>query len=162
VAVGPDGTPHTLVDKAAAAELLSKKAPAVAKELKPRAAAKPYDYSAENKKREQQFAAEKAAEKALLQLAAKKLKGDVFAVLDVLVASVDEYDGKRYRELAGIPADAKKLTDDQRLTFLLASALGREGSEMLASKEPMKSRPYSSEASPSKREPFSTGPMRQR
>lgn len=134
VAVGPDGTPHTLVDKAAAAELLAKKAPAVAKELKPRAAAKPYDYAAENKKRQQQFVAEKAAEKALLQLAAKKLKGDVFAVLDVLVASVDEYDGKRYRELAGIPADAKKLTDDQRLMFLLTSALRREGSELLAKK----------------------------
>lgn len=134
VAVGPDGTPHTLVDKAAAAELLAKKAPAVAKELKPRPASKPYDYAAENKKREQQYAAEEAAQTALLQLASKKLKGDVFAVLDVLVDSLNDYDMKHFSKLAGIPAGAKKLTEDQRLMVLLASALDRGGGELLAKK----------------------------
>jgi ParB/RepB/Spo0J family partition protein len=124
VAVGPDGKPHTLVDKAAAAELLKKEAPALAKALKPSGGSSGgYDWRAENEKLELKRQAYQVARAQVVTAALKTWKGDVFKVLRFFVDSMGSWERNNAAELAGVPKGAKSLTDEQRLSILICVAL---------------------------------------
>jgi ParB/RepB/Spo0J family partition protein len=125
-----DGRPHILIERAKVAKLLKKDAPkvaaAVAKWKDPYAYGSSTDsYKKKQAKRKKEQAAEKVVADAVRAAALKQLKGDVFKVMGlVFEAHVENsWEAVDLRELAGVPLDAKKLTDEQRLSLLLVEAL---------------------------------------
>lgn len=130
VVLDRDGRPHTLIERAKAAKLLKKDAPkvaaAVAKWKDPYAYGSQTDsYKKEAAKRKKEAAADKAVADAVRAAALKQLKGDIFKVMGLVFEAHVEgsWRNEELRELAGVPAEAKKLTDEQRLSLLLVSAL---------------------------------------
>jgi ParB family chromosome partitioning protein len=130
VVLNEDGRPHTLIERAKAAKLLKKDAPkvaaAVAKWKDPYAYGSNTDaYKKEAAKRKKEAAADKAVADAVRAAALKQLKGDIFKVMGLVFEAHVEgsWRSDELRDLAGVPADAKKLTDEQRLSLLLVDAL---------------------------------------
>ena len=140
VVLDEDGRPHTLIERAKAAKLLKKDAPkvaaAVAKWKDPYAYGSNTDsYKKEAAKRKKEAAAEKVVADAVRAAALKQLKGDIFKVMGLVFEAHVEgnYLADELYELAGVPAEAKKLTDEQRLSLLLVEALQQGGADVVES-----------------------------
>lgn len=129
-----------LIERAKAAKLLKKDAPkvaaAVAKWKDPYAYGSNTDsYKKEAAKRKKEAAAEKVVADAVRAAALKQLKGDIFKVMGLVFEAHVEgnYLADELYELAGVPAEAKKLTDEQRLSLLLVEALQQGGADVVES-----------------------------
>jgi ParB family chromosome partitioning protein len=131
VVLDKEGKPHTYVERKAAAKLLAKTEAKAAKAVAKSPHGGSYgrhgddSYKKQQAKRKKEAAADKAVADAVRAAALKQLKGDIFKVMGLLFQAHVEggWRADDLRELAGVPVDAKKLTDEQRLSLLLVDAL---------------------------------------
>ncbi len=139
VVLDKEGKPHTYVERKAAAKLLAKTEPKAAKAVakSPHRSSGYGDdaYKKQQAKRAKEAKADKAVTAVVREAALKQLKGDIFKVMGLLFEAHVEgsWQAGDFRELAGVPADAKKLTDEQRLSLLLVEALETGGSDVVES-----------------------------